>query len=144
MGAKGDVTCRVDMDIYIAKAVTKRNMVIRSAGSTVFERTHGVEPSTTASWMVAIPHTEAEIAALSSDDAEDNRRPVALIGSQVQSLMATHRAAQDERAMSSTPLKDQVAAKRNVMEFDLRKGDEVSHREGGRENTLFEVPVGAQ
>jgi hypothetical protein len=127
MGAKGDVTCRVDMDIYIAKAVMKRNMVIRSAGSTVFERTHGVEPSTTASWMVAIPDMEAEIAALSGDNAEDSRRLIALINSQVQSLMATHRATQDKRARNSAFLKDQVAARRNVVEFDLRKGDEVSY-----------------
>jgi hypothetical protein len=70
MGATGDVTCRVDMDIYIAKAVMKRNMVIVSAGSTVFQRTHGVEPSTTASWMVAKPDMEAEIAALSGDNAD--------------------------------------------------------------------------
>ena len=41
--------------------------------------------------------------------------------------MATHRATQDARARNSAFPKDQVAAKRNVVEFDLRKGDEVSY-----------------
>ena len=151
--SKGDVTCKQSFGVYLAHHLSKHNQITVTAGSTVFERTHGWKARTVGDALQVLPDLDTELAALSGESADEIRTMAARMRSRSQNMMESYHAVCDERSRSNAFSKDQDAVRKRAVKFDLRTGDEVSYRNtSGNEvpATLLDVdgfsagvPIGA-
>ena len=126
--SKGDVTCKQSFGVYLAHHLSKHNQITVTAGSTVFERTHGWKARTVGDALQVLPNLDTELAALSGENADEVRTMAARMRSRSQNMMESYHAVCDERSRSNAFSKDQDAVKKRAVKFDLRTGDEVSYR----------------
>jgi len=125
--SKGDIACAADLDVMLTKGVMKHNMITETAGSTVFERTHGCSARTVGDALTVLPDLDKEISELTGKNAADETRVIALLKQQTESMMLAYREIVDERSRRTAFDRDQRVTHTSVCEFDLRRNDEVSY-----------------
>lgn len=140
--AKGDVTCDLDLELYIAEAVIKLNHLTVTDGSTAFERCTG-EPPRTVNSSLSAPHMDADEIeeCLSRMNALDSS-VARLVYQRCNSLMR-HKAIQtDKRARYNRAHLLSKEAAQKSKKFNFTEGTLVSY--GGRRVTLDRLePAGS-
>ena len=141
--AKGDITCDLDIELYVAEAEMKAHQLVITDGTTAFERCNG-EPPRTVNASLSAPGMEAEaiegcIERMNKIDAD----LVSKIYSRCNSMMEFKAIQSDKRARYNRAQLLSKESKRVASKFKYVVGEMVSY--GGRKVTLDSLePAGSE
>ena len=138
--SKGDITCDMDLDLYIAEAEIKANQLIVTDGSTAFERCNGELPRpVNASLAVpAVENIEACIERMNDIDA----KVVGQIYRRCNAMMEFKAIHSDKRSRYNRAHLLAKETRRVAQKFEFTEGEMVSY--GGRKVSLNSLePAGS-
>ena len=122
-GAKGDVKDARTFKVYLAKSVVDRNQVVKTAGSTVFQRIHGFEALTVGNIFEDVEELEEECGC-DFKGYQDTVLPTLMERSR--ELIASFQAHNNERNYLASYDRDTEVQFKKKQEIKFVKGDAVT------------------
>ena len=140
--AKGDITCDLDLELYIAESEIKANQLVVTDGTTAFERCFG-EPPRTVNASLSAPHMDSDdIEACVDSLNKIDGNMVRSIFDRCNSLMKFKAQQTDKRSRYNRAQLLNKESKRITSKFEYTVGSMVSY--GGRKVTLDSLePAGS-
>jgi hypothetical protein len=138
--SKGDITCDMDLELYIAEAEIKANQLIVTDGSTAFERCSGEPPRTVNASLAApaVENIEACIERMNDIDA----KVVGQIYRRCNAMMEFKAIHSDKRSRYNRAHLLAKETRRVAQKFEFTEGEMVSY--GGRKVSLNSLePAGS-
>ena len=122
-GSKGDITSVLAFKMYLAKAVTERNQIMVTAGSTVFERIHGFSALTVGDTMMDPVYMDS-FEGQAKKKLENTIAPE--MAEHAQEMLETYQANLNERNYKAAFDRDSKIQNRRPQNEEFKKGSKVT------------------